>query len=322
MSETEDNLLLRLHKWAKRQDENFHTEALAHLLRHLTQHEPIAATNLLKVITGELLDLAPNEVASVSIETQVTTPSGTPDIEIKTLDHLIYVEVKVESGLGNLQLERYRQVLKGRRDFKNTSLVLLTRYPFYLEEDQAQPDVAICWYQIAERLKYEFDYGTIQQPVGRYVTEQFLRFLQKRGLTVELERVGEELTQGVQAFLSLRNLLEMVRQALILNKVSSIELDAQWDWIGYFFKVSRKEYSIGIEYDRPYILVFSAHNVDRNLYKHDELEYIEDGDWFRKIDLSSALFFQSSSYDQWQYIKQFFDESLNLVQVRQSNSIG
>ena len=31
MASSSDNLLLRLHKWAKRQDENFQTEAFAHL---------------------------------------------------------------------------------------------------------------------------------------------------------------------------------------------------------------------------------------------------------------------------------------------------
>ena len=41
MSVSDNNLLTLLHRWWPRQDENFMTEAFAHLLRHLLLYEAV-----------------------------------------------------------------------------------------------------------------------------------------------------------------------------------------------------------------------------------------------------------------------------------------
>jgi hypothetical protein len=321
ISQIENNLLLKLHKWAKRQNENFHTEALAHLLRHLIQHEPVAAVNILKAITGGALDSEPENVTSISINTQITTLRGFhPDIEIRTSNHLSYVEVKIESGLHKSQLEEYRKALD-ESGFRKTSLILLTQNSFIPESGEVVPDTAIRWYRIAELLADELSYGTIKQPTSRYVTEQFLEFLKKRELTVELERVGEEFTQGIQVFLSLRNLLEMVRQVLILNNASSIELDVQWDWIGYFFKFDFRWYWIGLRYDRPNVLLVEIDEIDPSIYKKLNLGYVDYSDeyeywyWIHELNLSAedTRFFELSKSDQFQRIEQFLKDNYETI---------
>ena len=54
--ETEsNNLLLKLHKLADRQGENFTTEVFSHVLIHLIQFEPRAAVFMLDKISGSRL---------------------------------------------------------------------------------------------------------------------------------------------------------------------------------------------------------------------------------------------------------------------------
>ncbi len=70
MASPENNLLVRLHKWARRQDENFLTETFAHLLLHLLWEEPEAAVNLLQVVTAGFLVIPVRESRAVEVRTQ------------------------------------------------------------------------------------------------------------------------------------------------------------------------------------------------------------------------------------------------------------
>jgi uncharacterized protein YkvS len=321
MNDPEDNLLLRLHKWARRQDENFHTEVLVHLLRHLLQHEPIAATRFLKEITGERLDLSPEDAISVSVATQVKTSKGyKPDIEIRTLAHLIYIEVKVESELRNRQLEDYRKALN-ESGLDKTTLILLTRYSFISKEKQGYPDILIRWHQITEWLKYELDQNMIQQSSSIYVVEQFIEFLRGRGTI--MEKVNEELIVGVR---SLRNFMDILHEAITSTKVvypslSSTKIVFDSDdygyYMGYNFKFKSKPYWMGIYDIDPHILIVSTEDeIDEKIYEGIGIGYIgDDGCWIHERDLSSneRQFFKLSLSDQLKDIETFLSESLNAV---------
>src|SRR5213082_1993494 len=93
-----NNLLLLLHKWARRQDENFLTEAFAHLLQHLLDEEPEAAVGFLESLTGGFLRVKAAEARHVALRTQIILSEGRPDLEIRTIEQLVYVEVKSESA--------------------------------------------------------------------------------------------------------------------------------------------------------------------------------------------------------------------------------
>jgi hypothetical protein len=101
-----NNLLTALHRWASRQDENFITDAFAHLLRHLLADDAAVGRKLLQFLTDEKFSVGSNN-GSIQVKTQVTLAQGRPDIEISSECQLVYVEAKVESGLGDRQLERY-----------------------------------------------------------------------------------------------------------------------------------------------------------------------------------------------------------------------
>ena len=52
MAAFQNNLLVRLHKWAFRQDENFLTETFAYVLEYLCEHEPEAASDIIFRLTN------------------------------------------------------------------------------------------------------------------------------------------------------------------------------------------------------------------------------------------------------------------------------
>ena len=47
----ENNLLVQLHNWAHRQDENFTTDSFAHLLSHLVSAAPAVAGPKVKLLS-------------------------------------------------------------------------------------------------------------------------------------------------------------------------------------------------------------------------------------------------------------------------------
>jgi hypothetical protein len=311
MTDADDNLLFRLHKLAWRQDENFHTEALVHLLRYLLKNESSVAFQILKKITGERLDLTLQHEVSVNINTRVRTPRGYyPDIEIKTGDYLIYIEVKVEREHDEFQVKNYRQALE-ESGFKSTALVLLTKLPV-ADQIKAKSDGTFRWYQLAEWLECELEKGAIHQTRSVYLVEQFLEFLKQRGLTVE--QVSKELIRGVESLLNLRAMLE---KALDLAKAKSIKFDIESEWVGYFFKSGTDEYWLGLRYDRPNGLLleektdkisFEQINADKYYWGDDDYWYLK-----HELDLSSIGFFELSKDRQLQRIEQFLAESLNTV---------
>jgi hypothetical protein len=128
MASPANNLFLRLHKWAWRQDENFLTESLAVVLEQLLVLAPAVGTRLVARVTGGFIDLRPGDASEIEIRTQVEAGSGRPDLAIRSPHRLVLVEVKAESELRAGQLEGYRVILNGS-GIEQTQLVLLTRYP-------------------------------------------------------------------------------------------------------------------------------------------------------------------------------------------------
>ena len=210
-----NNLLSHLHRYASRQDENFVTEAFAHLLRHLLENEPSVAVRILSNLTGGILVAIPEQAPSITVTTQVSTEQGRPDIEISTLDSIVYVEAKVESELGERQLERYLEELEKRSVFATKGLVLLSRYPIELADSIASVVVARRWYQVADWLFGEMQRDSLASEVSRFLVDQFTDFLTQRGVT--MEPVGWQLIEGMKAF---RGLLGLVQEALAALKVT------------------------------------------------------------------------------------------------------
>lgn len=160
----DDNLFTVLHKWARRQDENFCTDAFAHLLRHLCKSEPDFACDVLAKLTDDWLRISPDEIPTVTVTTQVTAEQDRPDLVIRTHDRLAFVEVKMESEPREIQLKRYRHRLTSS-GFAHTRLVLLTRYPPKLSDSDAEPDFDCRWHQVADWLSEGLNSGPVRNEV-------------------------------------------------------------------------------------------------------------------------------------------------------------
>lgn len=339
MKKENENLFFNLHKWAIRQDENFTTEAFAYLLNHLLMYEPIIAINIFRRMTDGFLDLNQDQAEKVQITTQTIIDEGKPDIEISMDEFLIYVEVKIDSEIGENQLTKYKDSLNNSND-KKTRLILLSRYPL-TSSINGEPDYAIRWYQIADWLENELKNDQINA-VSKYFIDQFYGFLKKRNLTIS--KVKSEVSNGLKSYQKrfgdiaeslkrmrsfekmnsdkdlhpLRDLLKLMDQAL-----TSIETETKprlesgkmkGGWAGYVF--DRLKYALCIYYSQPENLVFETVNLKINANKYNgELGVIwQEGKklmWRNELNLADLdiQFFSSTKKTQLKIIEDFLKQS-------------
>jgi hypothetical protein len=301
MVKIENNLLLDLHKFAVRQDENFMTEAFAHMLRHLLKNEPRVGMNLLEKMTNGRLELGPEDVSDVQIATQVTKAYGRPDIEIRTPDHLIYIEVKAESEVSDDQLTRYREDLE-KSGFQKWTLILLTRYLVALDGIGGKPDFHCRWYKVAEWLEEE----ELKSEDTKYIVNQFLDFLKGRNMTIE--PVCSEYLGGIHAF---RSLLNMVGEAIASQKIPVSLHKGTWDYLGYYLDTNK--YFVGIYFESPNLIRFEADT--KFISDTSQVKEAQGERWIiiGELDLAAAEqhFFTLSKASQFQCIEAFVREGWN-----------
>lgn len=316
-----NNLLTALHRWASRQDENFITDAFAHLLRHLLDADAAVGMKLLQFLTDERFSVAPN-ISSIQVKTQVTLAQGRPDIEISNELHLVYVEAKVESGLGNRQLERYLEELDGKKSPENTTLVVLSRYPVEVPSASRERVVTKRWYQVAHWLVESR--SEVKNVVNLFLVEQLISFFEARNIT--MEKVGPEMLPGLKAFDSL---MAMVAEAILAQKMTLKDSFGR-DWSGCYFDKTKQDFFFGVYHERPHILVFATNkfpilaDADKLLGfgKSERASYAPNKRiWSNELRLNSeeAPFFALSRKEQMDRIESFLRESLIAVQrIRQS----
>ena len=297
-----DNLFIKLHKLASAQDENFITETFAHIFRRLIDTDSDAAFFILNKIVGDFLQIDVEELCSVSISTQVLTPYGTPDIEIKAPAFLAYIEAKVESGFGFDQLERYRKALN-QSSVENSALITVTRYPLILGEHKVPPDKSFRWHQLVEWLERL----ELSNKVSAYLVHEFIDFMKLRGIA--MESVGWELSSGVRSF---QNLLTMLSEALAANDVNIYSKSGAWDWHGYY--IEDKKFFIGLYLSNPTVVEINTEvPLKSNIPDNLEIGIIEGGCWENRLDLSAENihFFARSKASQLLCLEQFIKDSLD-----------
>ena len=305
-----ENLLTSLHRWASGQDENFITEGLAHLICRLLDNDPIVGVEFVRRLTGGKINIADADAASSRVSTQVSLVLGRPDLEIRNGHQLAFVEVKVESGLGNRQIERYLAELDKNTDCADKTLVLLCRYSTEVSPDVSSRVVKRRWFEIADWLR-ELRVG-IEEPISSFLADQFIEFLKTRGIT--MEKVGPELVLGIR---SLHSLLMMIEETLNWTKTAYTSTKGR-DFVG--FNLVGKKYFFGIYDADPQILVFETYEcpvpedaVGRTggVGKVFEEKYRPLGRKWRNelvLDSPEVRFFEVSKEDQLDRIKSFWLE--------------
>src|ERR1022692_2861743 len=202
MAAFQNNLLVRLHKWAFRQDENFLTVTFAYPLEYLAENEAEAAAEIVSRITGGIIILSPQHMRVLEERTQISGEEVIPDIELRTGQHFVIIEVKSQAKASEDQLRRYRRLLD-QSPVASKGLVLLTRYPVSV----VGADHYMRWYQIAEWIGLESSRYRFKA-TSEFLVNQFLGFLKARNMT--MGQITWELPIGVR---SLRTLTDMLYEA-------------------------------------------------------------------------------------------------------------
>lgn len=310
--DTSNNLLLALHRYASHQDENFTTEAFAHLLRHLRDDEPASALDVLSVITRSCIDWNDTDCRELVISTQEKIIEGTPDIVLVGPRAKVIVEVKVESEPSPGQLERYREHL-GRIPVQRRCLTLLTKKAVDRVEVRGLVDCVVRWHEIGHSLNVALQ--AMKDETSLYLTKQFLGLLAAGGMT--MERISWELIQGVR---SLSNLLEMLCNSIQQQCTKQKSFAGTTKYAFQYFTVGDTECGAGLYYSRPAAILFEAYNVDRSRAQAVDLGSLQERKkdeftWVNEFDLEreDVHYFALSLASQMDALNEFVEKSIQAV---------
>lgn len=348
---TEPNLLVKLRRWArlKQQDENYTTEAFAHLLEYLLKHAPDSGLELFGNLTGFTNPswLSSKGCGDIKVDTQYRTDDEStdselvPDIKISGEGFCIFVEVKVEADVDVKQLIKYQEALDNEvLDQKSPRrLVLLTKY----EPKEVPKGVeAVLWKEIAKGLRQLRK--RCRSVYGKFLIDQFVEFIDHPKFFVEEER--SQLSKELRAYMkgkgdksiferpfkvdqireeqgldNLYGLLLLMQKAAkkIYNWRSSPFSEGYTDgWVG--INLNKNLYCFYLWLEKPEIIYFQRYHADTssksrkkvNVENWDgETGWIYRGTWHIEKDLTETKYFsESREGKRLEIIEKFFKDSL------------
>ena len=222
---------------------------------------------------------------------------------------MVIVEVKVEQR-ENFHLLEYRDILK-KSGVARTCLVIVTRYAENFSEWNInhigeQPLRPARWYQVADWL-FELE-NTTADPVTKYVLNQFWRFLDGRGMT--MDRVRESFVAGIQ---DLRNLMRMLNEAIVSCGGKRLGRGGAVEAIGHYFRKNQVKYWCGVYYENPGSLLLQVEVLEdpSKVRRAEELAFTElkgSPTWREtRRDLTSSPyeFFSQSKEEQIAIVEEF-----------------
>lgn len=174
-----ESLLVNISKYAASDKnspiENFITEAFAWLLRNDPSVREAIATLLHNKAKEQSLEI-PLVGNSERIDTQVNFNGRYPDMCWESKDHSfrIIFENKIWSELHDSQLDNYRKYAEEKFG-EAFRLVLITAH---IGQHRQSPDLALCWYQIAEGIEKVTD-GDEKE---KWIRGEFINLLKSNGL--------------------------------------------------------------------------------------------------------------------------------------------
>ncbi|HUS45182.1 MAG TPA: hypothetical protein VM219_04025 [Phycisphaerae bacterium] len=290
-----------LYRWSYRQGENFTTDAFACLLGLLAQEEATAAIGFVSWLCFGDQQFTLGSIPKIT--TQAATGEGTPDMTIDSREILAFVEVKVGSGFGETQVERYSRLLRSQAAGRRKRLVLLT---VDRPDDVSDTDLrCLRWHEVADHLlKMRLK---VKSPVALFLTGEFVTFLKEQIMTIE--HVGWQLPDGIAA---MRNLIQMLGVALQAAPIPIYRRTAGWDWIGYYLGNNTGLWA-GIRHSSPAVvsLEFASATADRKAFEALGRGEWNDGKPKFLLDLSSEAvhFFARSKESQLDLLTGFLRQA-------------
>ena len=293
------NIFKELKRGNSREEEYF-SAALAILLDEI----PELTTYLLDKIIGISDDSEEYEIIP-----EYPISDGRIDIAIRSINHEIFIENKISSGLGDSQLERYSNHLE--RIDKETKLVLLTRDFIDDETIPNYTDKYILWTDLYTLIDYFTvsitDDAKSEKDEKEYLLRQFLDFLKEENMSDE--KVTWEYTEGVKSFM---NLLNMIQSSLSQLKNEGIIRDYGTKSIGntyagiYINKCNQNNYEfwVGIIYKDINELNLQTEKCFYENGKDRSYDYFT-------YDFNETYFFAFSKEEQKEAIYNFIKNNLN-----------
>jgi|GEM_PF-4532482 len=297
------SLFGNLSRWARRQKENFVTEAFGYLANYLLEHEQRTGQELLKwLCCGEAAasDIFPITNAQVILQSH--TDHGKPDIEIAADDLAAFIEVKKDAKPGPRQLDRYRLSLDAK-SANRKYLILLAHFPNELHQGSEQSDRGITWHEVAKWLDERTE---LQDPVAIYLVRQFVDFLKEERMAIQ--HVGREYVLGMEAYV---RLVTMIDRALIDAEIPMYKRPRVWkdNWICYVGSRSSRPFCIKIRFKNPTQICFEffASNLAPGKQLPDDW-HLGKSKPYRVFKLTDS-FFAVEAQEQSLQLQTFFKES-------------
>jgi hypothetical protein len=315
------NLLVALHKWAcdRKQDENFTTEAFAHLLRHLLKHEPDAACSILAVLGCSSVG---EDCRELKVSTQIRYGHSQPDISVEQKAKLkLVIEVKVEQEIDWDQIKMHNEALERKAAPYCKRLIVLTKKQVDKNNKAADlVDTYVRWREIAESIRAEVDGG--MSPVSQHIARQFVDFLRSNGMVIDKVETAITTKQAISSFHSLMKMIKgSLPQGSPPRKWKSKDNVCEMPgYSGVYFGLRRNdEYWCGIYYAEPDCVVLQAY--DRSAaeiakcegWELDEEDKSRGAAWRRKLPLRERKFFEMQADDQWKLIEAFIKNSIEAL---------
>ncbi len=312
MNEAENNLFSSLSRWAASEQENFLTESFAYLLEHLRITEAQAFVAIISRLTRDGVCVDATDLNGVTVDTQVATEHGYPDLELTGPGFHVFIEVKDRSPVDPGQLDRYSRALQ-ESSAETRCLVLLTRYapPWDLKARFLVTPVR--WSEVAVWLNDFVPPDQDAEPVAEFLAQEFLWFLKGKGMTIE--KVGYELNEGVD---SLRILRDMIGEALHACGIEKI-----WSAGGHNFTGFGVPYAGATTQTVQLLVHFDSPSILEPIVAEDLIPEKSRADWspadrgwrVRQLNLSSeeVHFFARTVDSQRNVLEGFIRDGLDLL---------
>lgn len=294
-------------------EENFSTELFVYLLKYSLLKKTLLFSDFMNFF-GIEVDVSEYEKFAIYTQRVFFTEDGRkvfPDISIETEDKLIFIEVKLESGLNYYDYENEEnrkvainqiQLYQTIKTLKNKHIYLLTKYYCDLSFEYC-PD-------FRKKLRWQYLYYQLSQyetenTVEKYLIDEVKRYLE--GKNMSIPKVSYEIMNGMEA---LKNLISQMESAL---EEMPYKRSFGYAWLGYYLLLNDEQICwVGTYYDGRE-LVFQV--VNSNAIRVIESKHKNEFTWNKdRKTLETSFDFEENHYfclraeEQLEILKKWIDD--------------
>lgn len=300
----EKNLFSNLSKYKPGQItplENFTTEAFVYLIKYLLLNKNPCVFEILK-----LFKITKNE-SIISVKTQnsyiIKSRTLRPDIEIKTNEKIVLIEVKVDSELRKSIFDKNKDQLydyeKLKEKFDKNLIVCSLTKSFVTSSNKNN----VRWYEVA---------NIFSRYTGTdLLIDNFISFLKDNGME-ELKCITSETANLISIYHNFMTLLELSYQNSLFTKKSKFKLGKEYkerDGFGYFIKNIKSKtdfFWFGVIPDYSGYIIFeivceTKKNADLNAFDKDQFSNLVFSNKIKLEDLvvSQSIQIQEKKITDW-----------------------